>query len=386
VIPHVRRELLNLDVERVEECSSVDVALRDVRLEEQEVVQFICHVKSDDDLAALGRLSAAFFRCPILVLLDEDLGRQIIPAMRCGATQVVLLPLTATDFHAAMERIGAQFGYAAQAGTVIAVVGATGGCGATTVALNLAAEIAHLRNQKTLLIELSNKMGMLPVYLDVNPRYTSHDLMRQIEQVDASTLEKVLTPVAENFDVLPGPHNATECLTTEARTAPRLVDVARRIAKVVVLDLPCTLDETFFSVLHMANHIILVAQQSLPSIRNLKVLRDVASQECGDKGIRLVINRFLPKLEGFTMDSLRDVLLRRKADIVGDSPILTVANDHATVSSAINHGKLIRAENPKSKVLPDLEALVNVLLAEKPKTAGKTPGLLSRFFRSIGPS
>ena len=81
---------------------------------------------------------------------------------RAGAAQVVQLPLDRNDFHSALIMIAAQFGRTSLDRHVFAVTGATGGCGATTIAVNLAAEIANQIGQSTILAEMTLQMAHSP--------------------------------------------------------------------------------------------------------------------------------------------------------------------------------------------------------------------------------
>src|SRR5262249_45631394 len=98
---------------------------------------FVVHLASVQELPSIKRLSSFFPGNPILVLMEPDADPNVpIAAMRMGASQVVTLPLQADDFKLALDCISNQFG-APAANQVIAVAGVTGGCGATTLAINL---------------------------------------------------------------------------------------------------------------------------------------------------------------------------------------------------------------------------------------------------------
>src|SRR5262245_15313274 len=145
---------------------------------------FGVRLQSASALPHLKRLSASFPGFPILALLNAPGDpNAAIGAMRMGASQVVLLPLQSEDFKAALDCIAVQCGQTV-ANQVIAVAGVTGGCGATTIAINLAYEFAHLHQRRTVLAELSLQMGKLPLYLNVDPRYTTHEILREIHRLD----------------------------------------------------------------------------------------------------------------------------------------------------------------------------------------------------------
>ena len=97
---------------------------------------------------------------------------------------------------------------------VIAVAGVTGGCGATTMAINIAFEISQTHpTLRVVLAELSLQVGKLPLYLNVEPRLTTHDLLKDIHRIDLYFMQQALTPVVEGFSILAGPYHAVAPLS-----------------------------------------------------------------------------------------------------------------------------------------------------------------------------
>ena len=78
-----------------------------------------------------------------------------------------MLPLDANDFQQALAVIGLQFDRGMLDRQVIAVTSATGGSGATTIAANLAYEIAEQVGRSTILAELTQQMGSLASIFDI---------------------------------------------------------------------------------------------------------------------------------------------------------------------------------------------------------------------------
>ncbi len=115
--------------------------------------------------------------------------------------QVVLLPFQRSDFGAALDCIAVQFGMAPARAQTIAIAGASGGCGATTLAINLAYEIACAKKLKCILMELSLRMGALASYLDLQPRFTTSDLLFD-KSVDSAAVKQSLTVINDELSVL----------------------------------------------------------------------------------------------------------------------------------------------------------------------------------------
>src|SRR5205823_460160 len=146
-------------------------------------------------------------------------------------------------------------------GRVLAVCGVTGGCGATTLALNLADELARRAPRPAaagpnepgapgcLLVELARQMGSLATYLDLEPRWTTRDLLADPSRLNLAGVRRALGWSGDGLAVLAGPYEELSAPPVPSRSVFQLVDACRRVAPVVVLDVPCTFDEQCFETL-----------------------------------------------------------------------------------------------------------------------------------------
>jgi pilus assembly protein CpaE len=313
---------------------------------------FIVHLDSMQELPAIKRLSSFYPGNPILVLMDTAGDPNIpITAMRMGASQIVTLPWQAEDFKQALDCIANQHGHPVN-NQVIAVAGVTGGCGATTIAINVAFELAYMHAVRVILAELSLQVGKLPLYLNVEPRYTTHDLLRDIHRLDLYFMQQALTPIVDHFHILAGPYHAVSPLSVPPADVLLLIECLRQVADIVVLDVPCTYDATYFDTLNAADQVVLVGEQKVPSIRALQMIHT----SLGDKPHHLLLNRYDPNLPGFGTDRLKTML---RVD-----ELLTVANDYPSVNAAINQGLPLRLKEPRCKVLADVSTVAQRLVPQ----------------------
>lgn len=378
VLPHVRRELLNAFADVETECRDVQMALGRLPVIANRPRLFVVQVESEDELSQIKALSSHFPGNAILALVSKELNtRAIITAMRAGATQVVQLPLRPEDFRAALAQIAIQHGQSAE-NKVIAVAGVHGGCGATTLAINLASEIALLRRMHCILAEMSLRMGMVATLLNVKPPYSIKDLIEKGDGVDAHVVQQALFNVAEGFDIIAGVQSDVIFpVSTSAREVIPLVEYCRRLADVTILDVPCTYDRFYFEILVAADKIVLVAQQTVPSIRAISLVADRLAREGYAKDIFPVFNRFDPKKPGYTAKELKKFLQMPN--------VFTIVED-ARLAKVTEEGGSIRMHAPKSPTLADLAVLASSLLESKTSRSDKTGrrGRIGRFFQAIG--
>jgi Flp pilus assembly CpaE family ATPase len=337
---------------------------------------FIYRVGTTDDFRQMQRLNDAFVGRPILAMLRGDDPGRMVQAMRAGAAQVVTLPLQADDLRTALERIARQFGYPHSESKVIAVSGVSEGCGATSVAVNLAAEIAQTYQLPCILAELSLRLGRLAGFLDLEPHTTTHDLLADAERLDIDAVRHALTPMGEHLQVLVGPYKGIARGPVSAQHVIRLVDYLRRLAPVVVLDMPSTFDEVYFKAIVIADRVVLTGQQTVASVQALKTVYNTLLKTEGIGSIYPLINRYDRHVPEITTSYLQELLQVPK--------IYTVANDWQAFSKATNEGRTLRQLKPRPHALNDIDGLVEELLGIPGKAQARwhLPGLWRRLVSS----
>ena len=388
LLPTLRQALHNHPAVSEGEFNRASDVIDNCRWTQDESRLLIYHLKSMDDLEGLQRLRRTFSDWPILTLVDGCDGRSyslLLLANRAGATQVVPTPLDEEDFRLAMESIGSDYGFDIPNAKMIAVSGVTGGCGATTLALNLAYQMMIKSKQHTVLAELAFQKGMLATYLNVEPKYVIHDLLANSVKLDLHVVQQALTNIEPNFDILSGPHRQIMPLEVSALDVNRLLDYLRRLCRIVVLDVPCSNDDVYVQTLAAADQVVLVAEQTLPSLRSLRLVLDMLGRTnlsetpVDGRPIHLIVNRYNYKAQEYSLDKLESLLQVKK--------LLTVGNDFASVNAALNCGKPLKANSPRSRLVHDLDLVVDMLLShgekKDDKAAAAVPASKGGLFRSI---
>jgi pilus assembly protein CpaE len=354
LMPTVRRELANASAEVESEFDLVTTAIECLRHEKKERKLLLIQASGVSATEKIHRLSDGLSGWPILALAPGEDGAGFLRLNRAGAIQVVALPLDRDDFRAALDLIGSQFAIEAADRTVIAVTGASGGSGVTTIAVNLACEVAERLGRSTILAEFSEQMGALASHFDVEPRVTVPDLIREIHRVDDYLLEKALISVAGGVRILAGPATPRSPLAPLPEHLIRIVHCLKKLASVTILDMPGTFDDREFQVLRACDHVVVVGGQTVPSIRSLRLFCGSLPEERLRHSLSVVINRFNPSIKGFSRDEIEQML--------GVPRVLTVANDFHAVNLSVNKGRPLRQVAPATPILRDLELLIRKLL------------------------
>jgi pilus assembly protein CpaE len=359
------------------EFASAQAAIECLRRSKKQPRLLIVQMNRERNATEIRRLSEYLTHWPILALVPGGpSGEDILQANRAGASQIVALPPDPEDFHQALRVIGSHFGRDRSDRLVLAVAGAVGGCGATTLAINLASEIAQRFRRSTILAELAPQIGALSSMLEIQPRLTFDYLLQEIDRVDDLLIEKSLVPMGDGFKVLAGPNEVSTLPPVDLGRLETLVGQLKKAAEVTVLDVPGAFDEVATEALHASDHVILVGSQNIPSMRALKVLRDTFPEERITHSLWVVINRYDPGSKGLTKAEIQERLQIPR--------LQTVSNDYRAVSRAITQGCPLRKAAPETPILRDLDELIHALLGlERSEGSRKRGNALSGVFSAL---
>lgn len=204
-----------------------------------------------------------------------------------GISSYLLQPLTVQALEGAYKKAtdvpapaGAAPAAAAEVvkGKVIAVVGARGGVGASTVALNLAWLLSHQFQQKTALLDLDPQLGTAALSLDVEPGKGLRDVLQKPERIDSLFLDRVMVRLDETLSILSTEEGIEEQIDTHEQAAVALYKQTRTKYDYIVVDVPRWLNPYTRNALANADQVICVTELSLlalrESVRYLEYIRD----------------------------------------------------------------------------------------------------------------
>ena len=143
------------------EQTSPDAVIIDVDGDEPKALSLIASVKASRP------------NCGIIAVSARTEGQLILKAMRTGAGEFLNAPVQIDELLAALQRVtqsstGAQ---RTKSGSIVAITGASGGVGCTSVAVNLACALARNPVNNVVLVDLDLSLGDADIFLDTIPEY-----------------------------------------------------------------------------------------------------------------------------------------------------------------------------------------------------------------------
>jgi pilus assembly protein CpaE len=287
-------------------------------------------------------------------------------AMRSGVREFLPSPLDANTLRSTVLQFIQE-----SSGTgvilsrkLIVVMGAKGGVGTSTLAINLAAQIASTKRKRTILMDLGQPVGHGSLMLDLRPRFTIRDGLNNLSALDAHFLNGLLTKHSSGLELLAGIAHPEDWGKVSSSGVARIVNVARTIGEVVVMDFGVSFAPQWRDVLSEANKILVVAEPTVPSLWSLeRYLSAMADLDRETDRIQIVINRWTRKDET-TVNSLEKHLKR--------SVLARLPNDTAQVSEAINLGVPL-FKNHRNPLLTQIRELATQLVNGGPPKAVVQP-------------
>jgi pilus assembly protein CpaE len=212
----------------------------------------------------------------------------MLDAMRAGVNECVVEPIAIADLQAAIIRLVGNVAAESQ-GDTYAIVGAKGGIGATTIAVNAATALAKAAPNSTLLIDLNIAYGDAAVFLGAEPRFSVLDALENIQRLDSAFFSGLVVRTKAGLDLL-GASGRPVTANFDAARIRTLVEFAGRTNRFTVLDVPRS-DIAALDALDSATGIVIVVNQELAAVRSAARIAAMLRQRYGQNRLHLVLNR-----------------------------------------------------------------------------------------------
>jgi pilus assembly protein CpaE len=331
-------------------------------------------------LDLVARLGLSSPNCSVLVLSSSNDGAMILQALRSGAKEFLTLPLRIEDLLGALGRISERRGGHGEnrprGCQVIALAGATGGVGTTSLAVNLGCILAQDPQNSVALVDLDLCLGDADVFLDTIPDYTLVDVAQNVTRLDFSLLKRSLTKHSSGLYLLPRPVQLEDISLITPDDLQRVIGLLKATFTHLVLDLSKAYTATDLVALEMANHILLLTQLDLPCLRNVvRLMMSFGNMEGLAEKVKIIVNRV-------GLDS-GQITLKKAEETIGKEIFWQLPNDYRTMIEARNNGVPLMEQAAKAAITQSLVAMTQSLLGDgKPQgteAAAKIAGIGGLF-------
>ena len=351
--------------------------------------------------AGLKRLASLHKDMPgtsFIMALDHRPDGSLREIVQVGAIDLVDVPADDATMRSSLKRaldlawaqptVTPQHSHAAtRSAQVLTVCSATGGCGKTFFATNMAMFLAEHDAGRVVLVDLDLQFGEISTALRLQPSYTILDAVQgddeEFDEAPADLAEHIddyLVSYDDRFWTLAAPRDPSQADEITAVDATKVLEALRERFDYIIVDTPTALAETVLAALDLSDHIYVLATLDLPAIRNMSVfLQTLTKLRIPEETVSLVLN----KVE---RDIGMDVSQLQRLFPQGFAATLPYARE---VSRSINTGQPVIASSPDAQVSRRLMAGLVDLLPEGAREqvrarmtqAQPAGGVLSRWLR-----
>ena len=235
-------------------------------------------------------IAAAFM--PDRLEQGQSEGATVIELLRAQVRDFLRRPVSATELRAVLDRLFTRLPGAAAAtvpGWVAAVVSNKGGVGKSTLAVNVACGLALRHPDEVLLVDTSLQVGTCAMLLDLKPTTSIVDAIRERDRLDRTLLRHLALRHGSGLRLLAAPVDALEGAEIDDEAISRVLNMARRSFKYVIVDTFPMLDSVLMTTLDATDVALIVVQGLAPAVAG--------------------VARLLPVLEGLGLPAARQRLV-----------------------------------------------------------------------------
>lgn len=219
----------------------------------------------------------------------------LLEAMRSGIQDFIPKPADESSLRELLQRIAkeTQNHDAGSSDKLIVVMGAKGGVGATTVAVNLGVQLSTFAKKRTVLLDFAGPLGNAHLLLDLHLRFGLRDSIENLDRLDSHFLAGLLTAHKTKLELLGGVTQPEEWQKIDVKQLDRVINVARNSFDFVLADMGSQFAYEWSAVLRMARLILIVAEANVPALwtleRRLKALKGFGVDP---SRARIIVNRW----------------------------------------------------------------------------------------------
>lgn len=304
-------------------------------------------------LAHLEPIIGRFKDTRFIVLAADRQAELLLEAMQVGARHVVEKSAIPVDLAGVLRRlIPGGPAQASTDGSVFTLLSAGGGCGSTTLAVNLANELSLAERQAALIVDLDACFGAVAGYLGLEGQYGLADLLADPDRLDGELIRSTAISYSRGLEALISPAS-----TPNGKPGwldfGRLRDVlslCRRAYRHTVVDAPRAPLDLAAQLAHASDATLIVMQLNVKDVRYMQSLIGGLK----DRGVHAdrilpVVNRYHKRHSMVTLDEAKAA--------IGRIPLVQVRNDYKSAVRGMNYGRPLEQAAPHSRLRRDVRAL-----------------------------
>ncbi len=351
------------DMVVVGQAGSGEEAVEKVKILQPDVILMDINMPGMDGITATEQIVAQVPNACILIMSVQGEQEYLRRAMVAGAKNYLVKPFSQDELVQAikqgfikekMRRNVLRFEPKQEVqGKIISVFSTKGGIGKTTISTNLAVALAEKTSANVGIVDADLQFGDVALFLNLVPRATIADLVRDIDNLDAHVLEGYLAQYSDKVKLLPAPIRPEHAETVTGSHLSTILKTMRANFKYTIIDTAPTFSDSMLTVLDASDIVLVVAALDLPTIKNVKLCLEIMeSLHYGQDKVKVVLNR---------ADTNGDINIDEVEASLQYKFSATIPSDGKTVVPSVNRGVPFVASHPKTPVAHSIFELARLV-------------------------
>lgn len=294
----------------------------------------------------ISKITSDNVNCRVVALSDKPDVELVIRAMRVGAFDFLTLPVINDEFLILMEKVSIDIsGKNAKKSKckVITIYSNKGGVGKTSIASNLAFELAKITKENVALIDLNFQLGDITTFFDLKPSFNISYMLQNINKINAefllSSMEKYKNT---SLYILADPPYFKQGTSVMTKNITKLFEILRNTFSYVIVDTSSGFDNNAITAIENSDLTFLATIINLPNLRNCqRCLEFFDKKGIESEKIQILINRFMENDE---------IKVTDVEEVLGKKIYWRIPNNYFTMMTAINKGVPVSEVNQDSNV------------------------------------
>lgn len=287
--------------------------------------------------------SLKLYTSKIIFVSTDYSTNTIIKAMRAGAKDFLPKPVIKNALLSAVKILLNSEYKEEESSKIITIYSNKGGIGKTTIATNLASELAKVTRDKVALIDLNLQLGDITTFLNLNPSFDVNYVITKLVEKKEDTILKAFERYKDtNLYVLADPCFIEQAEAITPQKINSLFNALRKIFPYIVIDMSSAIDANSLKILDDSDLILFTSIVNIPAIRNCqRCLTLFNSRHYPKNKVQVIINRYMENDE---------IKIEDIETAIGTKIYWKIPNNYFSIMDAINKGVTVGEVSHNSNI------------------------------------
>ncbi|WNC67651.1 AAA family ATPase [Thalassotalea nanhaiensis] len=272
-----------------------------------------------------------------ILIVGDNLPQQLLrKSIQLSIKDIVPLSTAETELIPAISSVASQLKTKVNLAPVVSIINGKGGSGSSFIASSIGQIIGKHCKDEVVMVDADLQHGTLADSLNLKPDYFLDDALADIKELDTTAIQSMMSK-KDNLSLLPvkAYSQINRLAHIDQNKISQLFSKVRANFKLFIADLSRGIDSLSIPILESSEHIMVVVQQNISSIREAKALVEQLHNTMGiaPEKISIIVNRFSTKFSTITPEDIKNT--------VGVDTVFTISNDYQLASACTDLGKSI---------------------------------------------